>query len=90
MNSNSKRLMHYVVKQKRMILFGVLATLSMSLVELATGGFLKFLTKTLANLAKNSSLEGIDLIKLPIKYRIKVPWLSDLIFRCEWLQLCAL
>ena len=43
MSSNSKRLFKYIGRQKKLISFGVLATLLVSIVELFTGSMLKFL-----------------------------------------------
>jgi len=73
MNSTSKRLYKYIVKQKKKILLGVLATLLMSLVELFTGSMLKFLTNLIDKFT-GSFAEGIDkAAKLPVKYNIKMP-----------------
>ncbi|MBI9068526.1 MAG: ABC transporter ATP-binding protein, partial [Salinivirgaceae bacterium] len=73
MDNTSKRLYKYVVKQKKKILLGVLATLLMSLVELFTGSMLKFLTNLIDKFT-GSFADGIDkAAKLPVKFNINHP-----------------
>ena len=73
MNSNSKRLFKYIAKQKVLILFGVLATLLMSLVELFTGSMLKFLIDLIDKFS-GTFVDGIvKNAKLPAKFSIKNP-----------------
>ncbi|PKP09553.1 MAG: hypothetical protein CVU09_11480 [Bacteroidetes bacterium HGW-Bacteroidetes-4] len=73
MSSNSKRLLSYIAKQKRWIGYGILATLFMSLTELATGGLLKFLTNQLGKIQNQLIDKADSLIKLPLKYNVKIP-----------------
>ncbi|MFC2098782.1 ABC transporter transmembrane domain-containing protein [Bacteroidota bacterium] len=73
MKGTSHRLYKYIVRQKSMILMGVLATLLMSLVELFTGSLLKFLINLIDQFA-GSFEEGLaQHIKLPVKYKIDIP-----------------
>ncbi|MDA3891229.1 MAG: ABC transporter ATP-binding protein [Salinivirgaceae bacterium] len=76
MNSNSKRLLKYVTKQKAKILYGVLATLLMSLVELATGGLLKFLINQFDKFEGSFTQQGAELMKLPLRFNFKIPILQ--------------
>lgn len=76
MKSTSKRLFNYIKKQKNKILWGVLATLLMSLVELATGGLLKYLTNLMGKIQGNFTDQGAELIKLPLRYNIKFPFFN--------------
>ena len=73
MTNNSRRLYNYVIKQKRLILWGVLATLLMSLVELATGAMLKFITNLVDKFSGSLSDGVLKTAKLPIKYNVKNP-----------------
>ena len=77
MNSTSKRLYRYIVRQKNKILLGVLATLLMGLVELFTGSLLK----TLINLVdefSGSFSEGFSRdLELHVKYSISLPLVND-------------
>lgn len=73
MNSNSKRLFQYIVKQKKLISLGVLATLLMSFVELFTGSLLKFLTNLIDKFTGSFAEGVVKNIKLPVKYSIKNP-----------------
>lgn len=77
MQQNSKRLFQYIGRQKRLITFGVLATLFMSLVELFTGAMFKFLTNVVDKFS-GSFAEGInESAKLPLKFNIKHPITGD-------------
>ncbi len=77
MNSTTKRLYAYIIKQKDKILLGVLATLLMGLVELFTGSLLKFLINLIDKFT-GTFAEGIDVaVKLPVKYGIKLPLLKE-------------
>lgn len=67
----------YIIRQKRMIILGVMATLLMSLVELFTGSLLKFLINLIdrfAGTVKEGIAENID---LPVKYSIELPLVRD-------------
>jgi ABC-type multidrug transport system fused ATPase/permease subunit len=75
--SNSRRLFRYIARQKKLIGFGILATLFMSLVDLATGGLLKFLTNQLSKIEGLFTGHGVDVIKFPLKYNIKIPLIDQ-------------
>lgn len=77
MEKTSKRLYRYIIKQKKKILLGILATLLMSLVELATGGMLKFLTNLIEKFSGTIASGEFKKIQLPIRYNIKIPFLNE-------------
>ncbi len=77
MNTTGKRLYQYIIKQKKKIALGILATLLMGLVELATGGLLKWLTNLFGKLQGSIFGVGSDLITLPLRFNVKVPILDQ-------------
>jgi len=77
MNNNSKRLFKYILKQKKKILLGVLATLLMSIIELLTGSMLKFLTDLIDSFSGSFVEKITNSVSLPVKYTIKFPLLNE-------------
>jgi len=76
MNSTAKRLYQYIIKQNKKIALGILSTLLMGLVELATGGLLKWLTNLFGKLQGSITGVGNDMISLPLRFNVKVPILD--------------
>lgn len=77
MKKTSHRLYRYIIRQKKLILLGILATLLMGLVELFTGSLLKFLIN-LVDRYTGSFEQGIaENIKLPVKYQMDIPLLKE-------------
>ncbi len=77
MQSNPKRLLKYITKQKTLIWFGVLATLFMSIVELFTGSMLKFLIDLIDKFSGTFAEGLLNNAKLPAKFSIKNPITDD-------------
>lgn len=73
----SRRLFTYIFRQKRMILWGILATLLMGLVELFTGSLLKFLINLIDRFNGNFDRGIADHIRLPVNYRIDIPLFKE-------------
>lgn len=73
MNAN-KLLKTFILRQKRKILVGILATAMVGLTELFTGSLFKFLTNTITRFPQADSGETIS--KLPLKLNIDLPLLD--------------
>ena len=77
MQSTSKRLYKYIIKQKKKILLGALATLLMTLIELFTGSLLKTLIDLIDEFSGSFAKGVSQNVQLHVKYKINLPLFND-------------
>ncbi|MDX2430288.1 MAG: ABC transporter ATP-binding protein [Bacteroides sp.] len=77
MKKTSHRLYSYIVRQKKLISLGILATLLMGLVELFTGSLLKFLINLIDKYTGSFDQGIAENINLPVKYQIDFPLFKE-------------
>jgi len=71
------RLTAYILKQKKKILLGLAATITMAAADALTGAFFKVLTDSLSKLVKKISSVPISELKIPLKLKLPLPFLKE-------------